>query len=288
MDSLAPMLPTLVDEPPSGPDWCHEVKHDGYRTQIHLCQGEARAFTRNGFDWSEKYACLLEGTKDLPTSSAILDGEVVVQDGQGRTDFAALRSAISNCPENLIFYAFDLLEVGGRNIRKEALKDRRARLADLVGHHRPDRCIQFSDGIIGDGRPLFAAAAEMDLEGIVSKKLTSRYVGGRTRSWLKCKAYAEDEFFVVGCEQTKGPACALLARQTEGGLEYAGSAFVTLGGDERERFWRRMDQLSIDRPAVPIGRRKHARWVSPGLRVRAKFLRGEEQLRHATLCKIAG
>lgn len=128
----------------------------------------------------------------------------------------------------------------------------------------------------------------MDLEGIVSKKLNSRYVGGRTRSWLKCKAYAEDDFVVVGFEQTKGPACALLARETEQGLEYAGSAFVTLGGDERERFWRRMDQLSIERPAVAIVRRKRARWVSPGLRVRAKFLRGEEQLRHATLCKIAG
>jgi len=101
----------LTDQPPEGADWIHEIKHDGYRTMLTVERGTARAYTRNGHDWSDRYAGIIASARKPPCRSAILDGEVIVQDARGVSDFEALQAALRSQPAQLIFYAFDLLHL---------------------------------------------------------------------------------------------------------------------------------------------------------------------------------
>jgi bifunctional non-homologous end joining protein LigD len=280
---IEPMVPSLVQEPPQGGEWLHEIKYDGYRTQIVIDGEAARAFTRRGYDWSDRYESLLEAARDLGCSSAILDGEAIVQDAQGRSDFDSFATALQDRPLDIILMAFDLVHLNGLDLRKTPLLERRAALADLVGCHDPSCRIQFSEHV-AQGHSLFEAADRMGLEGIVSKRATSRYRSGSTKSWLKSKCVATAEFIVIGTQPAQnGPACALLAREAPEGLSYAGSAFVTLSGTERELFWRQMERLRRSTPSLPISRTPSATWVEPRVRVRARFLKGSDKLRHATL-----
>jgi bifunctional non-homologous end joining protein LigD len=277
------MLPTLVDKPPAGDKWLHEIKHDGFRTQLVFDGSQRRAFTRNGFDWSECYRFVLEDAARLGCSSAVIDGEIIVQDEQGRADFDALKLALNRSPEKLIFYAFDLLHLDGRDLRNGTVVDRRQRLHELVGEHDPTSRIQFSEHVIGGGPEFFDVACSAELEGIVSKKLASRYCSGRSTAWRKTKAFVEGEFVVIGHKRDKDRSVALLARETAEGLEYAGSAFVTLSDAQRELFWRSVERLTTDGPAAPAGSLSGASWVKPEMRVTAKHLRCSGKLRHATL-----
>jgi bifunctional non-homologous end joining protein LigD len=281
---ISPMTPILVEEAPTGGDWLHEIKHDGYRTQLVLDSGRAAAFTRNGHDWSDRYRRILDAAAGLECAAAIIDGEAIVQDEQGRSDFTLFQEALRSAPQRLVFMAFDLLHLDGADLRSWPLSERRAALMDLVGCHDPSCCVQYSEHVTGDGRSMFEAADRLGLEGIVSKRASSRYRSGPSRNWLKIKCVARGEFVVIGAQPgDQGPPCALLARETEGGLEYAGSAFVTLSAVEREKFWNQMDRLRTPRPPVTMSKLSKASWVRPELRVRAKYLKGSDKLRHATL-----
>lgn len=222
---IPPLSPTLVEEPPVGPVWIHEIKHDGYRTELVVQGGDARAFTRNGHDWTDRYVPVVEAALALSCSSAIIDGEMIIQDAQGRSDFHGLRSAIDKEPHRLILMAFDLLHLNGEDTRNWPLEDRRSALEGLLGPNDPARPIHFSEDV-ANGRGLFAAADAMGLEGIVSKKRTSCYRSGPSKAWLKAKCFYEEELTVIGTERGDRAPIALLARQTDHGLEYAGGAFV--------------------------------------------------------------
>ena len=284
---VPPLLPTLVDTPPAGDAWLHEIKHDGYRTQLLIADGGARLFTRNGHDWTDKYRPIAAAAHSLGCRDALIDGEMIVQDEYGRSDYDAFRAALSRDPGALVFYAFDLLATGGEDIRRCPIEERRNRLCSLIGEHDPAFPIQFSEALAGDARQMLVAACEMGLEGIVSKRLGSRYVSGRSTAWLKTKCYDEGEFVVLGAEHEPGkPAFALLARETDGALEYAGSAFVTLGGAERDHFWNEIERLGTSAPAIAMERKKARRWAKPELRARVQHLKGGGMLRHATVREI--
>ncbi len=200
---IKPELPTLVPEPPSGEGWIHEIKYDGYRTLIVIDRGRIRAFTRNGNDWTRAYRRVVDACCKLKCESALIDGEMVVQDEHGITDFHALRSAVHRAPQQIVFFAFDLLHVNGQDLRGHPLMERRALLRKLV---KPDKRfpIQFSDHVDCDGARFFKAAADLGLEGIISKQAASRYRSGPSRSWLKTKNMVESEFILLGTEQTDG------------------------------------------------------------------------------------
>jgi bifunctional non-homologous end joining protein LigD len=146
---IEPQLETLIDQPPFGEDWIHEVKHDGYRTQLVIERGAVRAYTRNGFDWSERYPGIVRAAAKLPCRSAIIDGEVIVQDPDGISDFESLGSTIRWSPGRLLLYAFDLLHLDGKDLRDSTLLNRRAKLKQLLP---PDetRPLQFSEEFTGD------------------------------------------------------------------------------------------------------------------------------------------
>jgi ATP-dependent DNA ligase len=222
----------------------------------------------------------------LRCTSAVVDGEMIVQDAQGRPDFHGLRRAIGRRPCDLVFVSFDLLHLNGRDLRRDPLEERRERLRELVGGAGPG-CLQFSEHVVGGGAEFLAAVDQMGLEGIVSKRRRSRYRSGQARAWLKVKCFAEGEFVVIGTAHTAGRApVALLAREFQGAIVYAGAAMVSLSGGERERFWSEVERLKIDRPSVPVADQAGARWIRPQLRVQARFLKGEEMLRHATVSTV--
>lgn len=281
---IPPMEPALVDEPPEGDGWIHEIKYDGFRTQLILQNGGAHAFTRRGHDWTGRYQPIVDEAANLPAGTAIIDGEMIVQDERGRSDFPAFADAMRHRPQDLVFMAFDLLHLDGRDLRLLSTMERREALKALLSGLSHDSRIRFSESVTGGGPAFFSAADRMGLEGIVSKRAAARYRSGPARNWLKTKAVADEEFIVVGTEAGDGgPPFALLAREDERGLHYAGSAFVTLGGDDRETFWANVEQLRRRRPALTMPKRAKTTWVEPRMRVQARYLKGSDKLRHARL-----
>src|ERR1044072_8807060 len=136
LEFISPQLASAVDHPPPRAGWIHEVKHDGYRTLLAIERGKARAYTRNGFDWTERYPGIVSAGAELPCRAALLDGEVIVQDERGVSDFEALSGAIRWLPHTLRFYAFDILHLNGEDLRDEPLIDRRTKLKGLLRRDR--------------------------------------------------------------------------------------------------------------------------------------------------------
>ncbi|MEP6566388.1 MAG: ATP-dependent DNA ligase [Mesorhizobium sp.] len=213
----------------------------------------------------------------MGVESAIIDGEIIVLNDAGLSDFGALRKAITRRQHDLYFVAFDLLHLDGNDLRDMALEERREILAATI----PDDIrIQFSQALPGDAKAIFHLVDQAGLEGMVSKRRDSKYRSGPSTNWLKAKCYAIGEFDLLGVEREAGkPAFALMAERGTG--RYVGSAFITLNRELRERLWKRVQEHA---GAAPKGMKRLAnQWVKPGLVGRVKHLRGEEDLRHASL-----
>jgi bifunctional non-homologous end joining protein LigD len=283
---IEPQLASPVDQPPEGKHWIHEIKHDGYRTQLVIERGQAPVFSRNGHDWSDRYPSIIRAAAKLRCKSAIIDGEAIVQNGHGASDFEELQSALRKHGHNIILYAFDLLHLDGKDLRQQTLLDRRAELHALIGDD-DQSLIQFSDEFDGDGPTLFKACGEMGLEGIVSKHALAPYRSGRSKTWLKTKCFTESTFVVVGTDRDRktGALMALLAHSD--GLKYAGAAFITLGGDERKEFLAEVERLTRSWTALNSSRGPDVKWCEPKLTVRVKHLAGSKTLRHATVKALA-
>jgi ATP-dependent DNA ligase len=149
---IPPQLATSVDTPPEGENWFHEIKHDGYRSQVLIERGQVRVLTRNGHDWTDRYASIVAAAANLNCKSAIIDGEAIVQDGDGISDFESLSFAMRWRPDAIILYAFDLMHLNG-DIHRLPLLERRSLLKALVGNDDESR-IQFSEEFVGDAGAL--------------------------------------------------------------------------------------------------------------------------------------
>jgi bifunctional non-homologous end joining protein LigD len=184
---ILPCRPALADRPPSGPGWLHEIKFDGYRVIARKDGDRVRLWARTTSDYSKAFTRIRDAVAALPVESAVLDGEATVMRSADRCDFEALRSRQGQAEAILV--AYDIMEVDGQDVRPEPLEERRKRLTRLLS--RSNKAlrdgIQLSESITGDGATIFRHACWMDLEGIVSKRIGSRYVSGRTRAWLKTK-----------------------------------------------------------------------------------------------------
>jgi DNA ligase D-like protein (predicted ligase) len=280
---IKPQLAFPVDQPPEGERWIHEIKHDGYRCQVLLERGKARVFSRNGHDWTDRYPSIVRAAANLRCKTAILDGEAVVQDGNGASDFDSLRSAMRWRSREIILYAFDLLHLDGHDLRPQRLLERRTKLRWLVGVDAESR-IQFSEEFDGDGDTLLKACAERQLEGIVSKHAMSRYQSGRSKTWFKTKCFTHSTFVVVGTDRDPktGAPRALLARTDSAGLIYAGAAFIALEGDERAHLFAEVERLATSWASFKSPR-SDVKWCHPKLTVEVKHLAGSKTLRHATV-----
>jgi bifunctional non-homologous end joining protein LigD len=165
--------------PPSGPGWAHELKHGGYRLQIHVRDGRVRLCTRNEADWTKRYPRIVEEAARL-REPLIIDAEVVCLSDKGVADFDILHSQIAD--ERAIALAFDLL-LSGDDIRRQPLIERKNALRWVLRKSREG--IQYVEDTDGDGHKMFDAVCKLGLEGIVSKRLNSVYRSGPSKTWLK-------------------------------------------------------------------------------------------------------
>jgi bifunctional non-homologous end joining protein LigD len=184
---IEPCLPTLADTVPTGPQWAYEIKHDGFRF---ICRREGervRVFSRRGHDWTDRVPLIAEALNALRVKSVTLDGEGVACGDDGVSDFDRMRAAVGrNGSRDAFLYAFDLIELDGRDLHREPWETRRATLASLL--RNPSAGIQLSEHIDGgDGTAVFAHACKLGLEGIVAKRRDRPYRSGRSADWIKVK-----------------------------------------------------------------------------------------------------
>ena len=188
---IVPCQAALTDRPPTGPEWSHEIKWDGYRLIARKDGDRVRLWARTATDYTGSLHRICAAVTALPVNSAVLDGEAIVFRPDGSSDFDALRSSEGQASATMV--AFDLLEADGEDIRPLPIEERRRRLARLL---KPKSArvaaavsdgIQLSEALFAKGDAMFREACRMGLEGIISKRLGSRYVSGRTRAWLKTK-----------------------------------------------------------------------------------------------------
>jgi bifunctional non-homologous end joining protein LigD len=195
---LPPQLCTLTEHAPTGSDWLHEIKFDGYRLVAHKDAKGVRLMTRAGLDWTSRFAPIADAVASLDAKAAILDGEACVLDAHGHTDFQALQGAIkARRFVGLVYFAFDLLYLNGFDLRDAALIDRKNLLRTLVPSSTHG-LLRHSDHVIGGGDAVRQNACELALEGIICKRINATYESGRSRSWVKVKCSRRQEFVVIG------------------------------------------------------------------------------------------
>ncbi len=223
---IEPCLALLVEKPPAGDNWLHEIKFDGYRLFGVIEDGRVRLLTRRGLDWTDRFAGIAAALAQLPATSAVLDGEAVVEDENGVSSFSALQDALSErqAAANAVLYAFDLLYLDGYSLRDAILDVRKEALAKLLSAKRASA--RYSEHVIGNGQAMIENACRLGLEGIVSKRRNSPYRAGRHGEWTKAKCTNREEF-VVG-----GYAPSTAARNSVGSLAlgfYENSKLIHVG-----------------------------------------------------------
>jgi len=180
---IEPCIPNLAPKPPVGPQWIHEIKHDGYRLIVRKQGGRVRLFTRRGYEWTDRYPRISAAVAGLEAASATIDGEAVCCDHTGVAVFDRLHSRVHDAEAFL--YAFDLLELDGEDWRPQPLESRKARLEKLVA--KAPVGIHFNEHLDGDGATFFALVCKLGCEGIVSKHREHPYRSGPSKAWLKIK-----------------------------------------------------------------------------------------------------
>jgi bifunctional non-homologous end joining protein LigD len=289
--TFKPQLASPVDEPPKGKEWLHEIKLDGYRTIALVSGGKTKLLTRNGHDWTDRYGDIAAAFSALPATDAVIDGEIVVPDEQGRTKFGALQDAIANGDTSkMIFYAFDLPHLDGFDISAVPLVQRKALLEKLVSTAVNDSsAIQLSEHVIGNGGEFFDLVSENALEGVVSKRADSAYFAStRTKTWLKAKAKRLESLTIVGfttSAQAEGLAALLLADEVGDELRYIGKVGTGFSASEAASLLSRLERMERAKPAVvsAVPMPKEARWVEPGLKAKVQYSNrtAENLVRHA-------
>jgi bifunctional non-homologous end joining protein LigD len=180
---IEPCNPTVCKIAPSGPQWVHEIKHDGYRLIVRKDANRVRVFTRRGFEWTDRYPAITIALQLLRVRSATIDGEAVYCGKDGLSDFDKLHSQAHDA--DVFLYAFDLLELNGGDLRAEPLEVRKGKLERLLAHSSSG--LRLVEHMEGDGPIIFRHACKLKLEGIVSKRKDLGYRSGPSRIWLKIK-----------------------------------------------------------------------------------------------------
>jgi bifunctional non-homologous end joining protein LigD len=287
-------LATLVDSPPTGNAWMHEVKYDGYRAIVAVAGGKANVFTRTGLDWTEKFPEIARAAAALDVDSALIDGEICALDAEGRPDFSTLRKAIKDSGSSgLTLFAFDLLELNGADLVGLSNIERKERLRTALASQKE---IIFAEHIVGGGDALFATMCSKGYEGIVAKRADALYSGKRTQAWLKVKCTKRQEFVVVGWTasdtKTRGFKSLLLALNDNGNLRYAGKVGTGFDSDLLTTIRARLDKLALAKPsaAVPREAARGAYWVKPELVAEIAFAEftADNVVRHASFIGLRG
>ena len=294
MDFVPPALATRVLEVPDGADWLHEPKLDGYRMQCHVSGKRAVLFSRNGLDWSARFPNVIAAAISVVNGGrAVLDGEILVPTTNGASPFQALQAALrSGEVNNAVYWVFDLLCHGRRDLRSLSLDERRAGLAQLLRGKSKFSPIQLTHALTGAPAELLAAACKRGDEGIISKRRSARYPIGRSREWLKIKCGERDELVIIGFSPPAGArehfGALLLATRTARGspLLYAGRVGSGFSGATLATLRTRLERIERDNAPCPVPRAltNGVRWVEPVLVAEVAFAEwtADRLLRQAT------
>jgi bifunctional non-homologous end joining protein LigD len=267
-----PQLATLTDDAPDGPDWLHEMKFDGYRCLVAVGGGEAVCYTRSGLDWTDKFREVVGALSALDCSSALVDGEIVATaSAAGSSQFSALQAALSGgLPTE--YYAFDLLQRDGRDLRPLPLIERKHELRDLLETLPANGPVHYSEHVQGHGKRVFAEMCRNGKEGIIAKKADAPYTGRRSKSWLKIKCRNRQEFVIGGyspSDKRGRPFASLLLGVFEGeqfvyrgrvGTGYSESVMYDLA-DRLKKLRRKTSPFN----RISDSAARNAVWVSPRL-----------------------
>jgi bifunctional non-homologous end joining protein LigD len=267
----APQLTDHRENAPDGERWLHEIKWDGYRLLADLHDGAVTLRSRNGLDWSGDFPEVSAAIAALPVNDARLDGELVVLDADGRSDFAALQRVIDGSSKQPLRYVvFDLPGVAGVDISRAPLLERKTLLKALIGD--VPGTLAYSDHVIDHGPEVFAASGKAGFEGIISKQVDASYANGRARSWIKIKHEESDEFLVVGYTAPKGSrqgfGSLLMATPDTDGLRYVGRVGTGFDDAKLRALSASLGRLATSKAAVELPahvpfRAASVQWVKP-------------------------
>ncbi len=287
-------LATLVDAVPAGNGWMHEIKFDGYRAQIAARGTDVRVYTRNGKDWTDKFAPLVDTIAALDLPACLIDGEIIATDGQGNPDFSTLQAVLKrghgsqSAKDKLEFHAFDLLSVDGEDLTGLPNIERKERLEGLLKTAAAPLFV--TDHVIGAGEKLFKAMCQAHQEGIIAKRIDAPYRGARTKAWVKVKCTRRQEFVIIGWKASKArarPFSSLLLAQKEGRkLIYRGNVGTGFAADTMSELAAKLEKLATEEPSAEVSREdaRGVTWVKPELVAEIAFaeLTAEGSVRHGS------
>ena len=282
---IHPMLATLVDNPFDDDQWLFEIKWDGYRAVAFVNDGKVRLVSRNQNDLTREYPELRGLAGQIRASTAILDGEIVALDEQGRASFSLMqqrtgfrepgRRGAADRSVPILYYAFDLLYLDGYSLLQAELEQRKELLRGIVA---ANDILRYSDHHVGQGTALFRAAEQKGLEGIIAKLRSSHYIQRRSREWLKMKITQRQECVIGGYTDPKGSrehfgSLILGLYDDKKRLIHVGQAGSGFTEASHADMWRRLEELKTSRSPfygeVHTGRGMH--WVKPELVAEIKF-----------------
>ncbi|MDQ0468928.1 non-homologous end-joining DNA ligase [Labrys wisconsinensis] len=267
---IEPCLALLAPKLPTGADWAYEVKLDGYRLAVHVEPSGVRLLTRAGHDWTHRFPAIADAARALGPATLILDGEAVVLDGEGRSDFGLLQRALgggggTRAAVEAVLYAFDLLYADGRDIGRMPLAERRQMLETIVPAGGSG-AIRLSEEIAAGGEALLRAACKQGLEGVVAKHRDRPYRSGRHDDWLKVKCAQSDSFAVIGYEPSATLPGAIdslvLAARRGDALVHVGEVGIGFTQLSAWALREELDRIRTGKPQLPIKDRRIV-WVKP-------------------------
>ncbi|MBK5343344.1 DNA ligase D [Pseudomonas sp. TH49] len=289
---LKPELATLVDSAPEG-QWSYEIKFDGYRIMARIDHDQVQLFTRNGHDWTHKLPQQAQALAELGLESAWLDGEVVVTNERGVPDFQALQNAFeAGRSASIMYYLFDMPYLNGVDLREVPVEERRAALSTVLGGHEQP-LLRFSEAFDETADALLNSACQMQMEGLIGKRLGSPYVSRRSSDWIKLKCKHRQEFVVVGYTDPKGSRSAFgalllgLHDRDSGELRYAGKVGTGFNETTLKSILAQLKPLQVKKAAVvnpPSGfEAKGVHWLKPNLLAEVAFaeMTKDGSVRHA-------
>ena len=277
-----PQLATLTSSMPSGDNWVHEIKFDGYRIVAHVSEGHVNLYSRNGNDWTNKFSSISQMLGGYKIINAIFDGEVVVSDPSGKSNFSALKEALTaGDTDHLQYYMFDLLFFNGQDVRKLTLIERKKLLKDIISRNQTrsnNRRLIYSDHFQNDTDKFLQSVCQMHLEGAMSKRADAPYMSGRTKVWLKTKCHTRQEFVIGGYTHSTaggtGIGALLLGYFDKKKFVYAGRVGTGFTSESSAKIRRSLEKLKrkgMPYQAVTALGRKGAIWVEPKLVCEVEF-----------------
>ena len=271
---LEPSLASPCDKPPSGPKWIHEIKHDGYRIQARINGRETRLFTRKALDWTARFRSIADALAGLGLGSALIDGEIVVEDEKGISSLNNLQADLkAGRRERFRYYVFDLLYCEGYDLTKATLVDRKRLLQDIVAGLEAISPIRFSEHLEADGPTMLEHSCRFGLEGIISKRRDLPYRPGRGEHWFKAKCQQSQEFVILGyvasTAASRTVGALALGYYADGQLVYAGRVGTGWSAELAASLYAELDKIKTTKPALrnalPAGADKGLVWTEPRL-----------------------